>query len=145
MRKFTVVPGVAAALLALGAPAASAEGPNWDTFDVQCQGETLTISTNNGAGDFTPGFLVDSTDVLIPVAFAGSVTIVLPGGTTSVETWPADQKGGGNVESRSPRPMQVCTFSETFTLAEGQDGLPAGTVITFSGSATVMRTGEPGA
>lgn len=144
MRKFAIVPGITAALLAFGAPAASAEGPNWETFEVECQGEPITISLNPGQGGFTPGFRVDSTAVYIPVAFgAGTATAVLPDGTTMSESWPSEAKGGGNVANRSPRPMQTCTFANTVTLTEEEDGMPAGTVLTFSGSVIMMQTGKP--
>ena len=90
--------------------------------------------------------IVDDTGLILPTSFGDFVfTAVLPNGTVIEGSEPGgEQKGGGNVERRSPRPTVTCTFAASFTLPEDDPefGLPAGTVVTFSGQVTGFLTGR---
>lgn len=146
MRKVILAPAVAAALVATGTAPALAAQPEREIIELTCDnGETFEVVVN-GNGDFTPGRLVGSTRVLIPIAF-GDFTFeaVLPSGEVISGSEPGtDAKGGGNVARRNPRPQVTCTFQDSFTLTEPDDefGLPVGTVVTFGGEVTGFLTGR---
>jgi hypothetical protein len=141
MRKGFIVPAVAAAILGGGAQLASAAPPERETVPLVCDGDTFTVVVN-GNGAFTPGRVVDTNQVLVPVSF-GEFTFraVLPDGTVIEETEPGIAKGGGNVEARNPQPTVMCTFAVTEVLEQEEDGLPAGTEVTFGGEVTGFLTG----
>ena len=140
MRKAMVVPAVTAALVLAGAPTAAAAPPERQTFELHCSNrETYTVEVN-GNGSFTPGRVVGSTLVVIPVAFGDFLfRAELPDGTVieDSEAGLVDRKGNGNVLERNPRETTACTFGETLVLEEAEDGFPAGTVLTFMGTVLV--------
>lgn len=131
-----------AALVVGGATAATAAPPERETIPLVCDNGMSYDVEVNGNGSFTPGRIVGSTGVLIPTAFGDfAFRAVLPDGTVVEDSDPSvEAKGGGNV-ARSPRPTVTCTFSATETLTEDEEGFPAGTVVTFSGSVTGFLTG----
>lgn len=141
MRRFIVAPVAAAALVggavAMASPAGAAG--NTEVFPIACSdGQTYTIE-NSGNGEFTPGRIVGSTSVGIPVAF-GETTFraVAPDGTVIFEeSEPGVAKGNGNVAAHNPASTMDCTFTLSFT---GDPGLPPGTVVTVSGTVTVFVT-----
>ncbi|MFZ5869607.1 MAG: hypothetical protein ACOYXW_03610 [Actinomycetota bacterium] len=145
MRRKTVIAVLAGALVLSGASAATAAPPEREVIPLVCDnGETLDVVVN-GMGEFTPGRVVGSNQVLVPISFGDfTFTAVPPGGGPVTDTFPGSSKGGGNVEARNPRETITCTFEETFTLEEDDPelGLPAGTVVTFSGSVTGYLTGR---
>jgi hypothetical protein len=98
-----------------------------------------------GNGAFTPGHIVGSNDLLIPIAFGESVIeAVPPVGEPVIITEPGGAKGGGNVAKHTKREMVTCTYGDTFTLTEyyPEFDLPAGTVVTFTGSVTGFIPGS---
>ena len=151
MRTTTTLVATAAAAVAtaaatvLGAPAASAVAPaDRETFELDCGGgQTYVIAVNSGLGAFTPARVVGTNRMLIPIAFDDFVfTATPPGGETITGSEPGDVKG--SVAERSPRPQVTCTFGESYVLTEPDPefGLPAGTVVTFSGTVTAFLTGR---
>ena len=143
MRRAITVTCATAALVVGGGTAASAAAPDQQLIPLVCDGTTYDVLVN-GNGEFTPARLLDSTGVLVPTAFGeATFTAVLPDGTVVTDTAPPSAKGGGNVVAHNPRPTVTCTFSVTMTLAEAEEGLPAGTVVTFAGEVTVFVTGRP--
>jgi hypothetical protein len=143
MRKLFIVPIVTAALIG-GATAGAAPAvaqSNAEIIPLTCDnGQTYDVAVN-GNGEFTPGRIVDSTGVLIPVSFGESTfTATLPDGTVLSDTEPGSAKGGGNVGAHNPASTVNCTFSETFVNNGEIADLPVGTVLTFSGSVTVFIT-----
>lgn len=146
MRRAIVMPILAAGLLAGSASPATAAPPERETFTLKCDDGRVVEVEVNGNGAFTPGRIVDDTGLILPTSFGDFVfTAVLPNGTVIEGSEPGgEQKGGGNVERRSPRPTVTCTFAASFTLPEDDPefGLPAGTVVTFSGQVTGFLTGR---
>jgi len=143
MRRAITVTCAAAALVVAGAATASAAPPGQEVIPLDCGTAGTFDIVTNGNGEFTPGRLVDSTQVIVPTAFGEiTFTAVPPGGEPVVMTTDPTEKGGGNVGPRN-RPSVTCTFDATQTLAEAQDGFPAGTVITISGEVTGFLTGRP--
>ena len=143
MRRAMTLTCATAALVVGGATTASAAPPERDAIPLVCDnGETYEVVVN-GNGAFTPGNIVDSTGVLVPTAF-GEVTFtaVLPDGEVVEMTSPPTAKGGGAVARHNPQPTVTCTFEVHQTLAEEDDGLPAGTEITISGEVTGFLTGR---
>jgi hypothetical protein len=143
MRRWITVTCVTAAIVVGSAATAMAAPPEQDAIPLVCDdGNTYEVVVN-GNGAFTPGRLLGSTGVLVPTAF-GETTFraVLPGGEVIEETDPGSAKGGGNVSAHNPRETVTCTFELTDTLEEEEDGLPAGTVITISGTVTGFLTGR---
>jgi hypothetical protein len=104
-------------------------------------GDTFTVVVN-GNGAFTPGRVVETNRVLVPVSCGGfTFRAVLPNGTVIEKSEPGIAKGGGNVEARNPQPTVTCAFAVTEVLEQEQDGLPAGTEVTFGGEVTGCLTG----
>lgn len=103
------------------------------------------MAVNPGNGDFTPARIVGSRQMLIPVSFGDfNFMAVLPDGTVFQDGEPGIAKGGGAVEAHINKTLTTCTINETFTL-EADDpefGFPAGTVLTFSGTVTVIIAGR---
>jgi hypothetical protein len=143
MRRAITMTCATAALVVSGGTAASAAAPDQQVFPLVCDGTSYDVVVN-GNGNFTPARLLDSTGVLVPTAFGETTfTAVLPDGSVVTDTAPPSAKGLGNVEAHNPRPTVTCTFSVSQTLTEPEEGLPAGTVVTFAGEVTVMPTGRP--
>lgn len=143
MRKTIIVSAaLAAALVTGGAQAASAQPPEQEIFTLDCDGETIDVAVS-GQGAFTPGRVIGTTQVLLPITIDVSFTAVLPDGEVIEESF-FDEKGGGNVAARNPRPTVTCTFEESFVLEEDDPELhlPAGTEVTFGGTVTAFRTGR---
>lgn len=143
MIRSTLVTLLTGALALGGATAATAHGGEKDTFMLECDnGQSYEVAVG-GMGAFTPGLIVGSTEVIVPISFGTfRFTAVLDGETLMSGEEPGEAKGGGNVEARNPQPTITCTFAETFVLEQEEDGLPAGTVVTFSGSVTGLLTGR---
>lgn len=146
MRKTILGPVLAAALMAGGVGPATAAPPEPEIIPLVCDNGASFDVVVNGNGSFTPGRVVGSTGVLIPIAFSDfGFRAVTPDGEVIEGTFPdEDLKGGGNVVRRNPRPTVTCTFSNTFTLPEDDPefGLPAGTEVTFSGTVTAFLVGR---
>jgi hypothetical protein len=120
----------AAAMVFAGASTAAADptnAKNGEVLELQCDGGlgTLVISTN-GNGDWTPGLVTTSNQVLIPYRFhfEGSFTPV--GGAT--ETFSEDEAKPAPRNGRHA----VCTFHE-----EGSDQFGS---FVFDGTAWVSYT-----
>lgn len=143
MRKALAASAAAAALVVGGATAATAVPPEPFVITLDCDnGQTYDVVVS-GNGLFTPGRALDSTTVLIPISFGDFMfRAVLPDGTVQEITDPGFAKGGGNVAARNPRPTTTCSFSDEFTIEEGDPFLPPGTVVTVTGTVTVMLTGR---
>jgi hypothetical protein len=134
-----------AALFAAIPSAANAVPKGGDTFDLICDnGQTYQVATNNGNGDWTPGFILGSQQRIILSSFGEfHFTATAPDGTVLFdETEPGNAKGGGHVNVN--RPSVTCTFelSEVLAEADPERGLPAGTTVTFGGSVTGFLTGH---
>jgi hypothetical protein len=146
MRRAITLSAITAACLAAGTPTALAAPPEPETFTLVCDdGQTIEIEVN-GNGEFTPGRIVGSTSVLVPVSFGNFYfRAESPTGELLAEgEFPGSAKGGGNVAQRNPRPMVTCVFEETEVLEEYDEefDLPAGTIVTFGGSVTGMISGR---
>ena len=142
MRRAITLACTTAAIVVGGAATAAAAPAEQEVIPLVCDdGNTYEIVVS-GNGDFTPGRLLGSTGVLVPTSF-GEITFsaVPPGGEPIEMTEPASGKGGGNVSAHNPRPTITCTFEAEFTLEEAEDDLPAGTVVTISGSVTGFLAG----
>ena len=146
MRKTLLGAALAAGLLAVGAAPATAAPPEREIITLQCDNEETYDIVVNGNGSFTPGRIVNSTGVLVPIAFGDfTFSAVTPDNEVVVGSLDeGESKGGGNVAIHNPRPTVNCTFEQTFTLVEDDEefGLPAGTVVTFGGSVTGYLTGR---
>lgn len=147
MRKTILGTVLTAALVASGAGPATAAPPEPEVIPLVCDnGDSFEVVVN-GNGSFTPGRIVGSRGVLVPIGFGNfGYRAVTPDGQVFEETFPEeDLKGGGNVAKHNPRPTVTCTFSETFTLPEDDPefGLPAGTEVTYSGTVTAFLVGRP--
>jgi hypothetical protein len=143
MRRAMTLTCATAALVVGGAATASAAPPEREPIPLVCDnGETYEVVVN-GNGAFTPGNIVDSTGVFVPTAF-GAVTFhaETPTGEVTEFTEPPTAKGAGEVGPGN-RPSVTCTVEVHQTLAEEEDGLPAGTEITISGEVTGFLTGRP--
>ena len=118
----------AIATAALAAGPASADPVNSRTLPITIDcGEAGTYqAVANGNGQFTPAHDVNSTSVLIPVAF-GPATFTLTdadGNIVDQETDPGDAKGSASPAGRT---LVDCSY----TFSGSQDGY------TFSGTGTV--------
>jgi hypothetical protein len=131
-------------MLGVGVPTAGAAAPERETFTLNCNGETYTVAVNAGHGNFTPARIVGSRQMLIPTGFDFNFMAVLPDGTVIQESEPGVVKGGGAVDAHIDRTLITCTFSETLMLEadDPESGLPAGTVLTFSGTVIAFITGR---
>ena len=143
--KRLVAVAFSAALLAAIPSAANAVPKGGDTFELDCDnGQTYQVATNNGNGDWTPGFILGSQQRIIPTSFGDfHFLATAPDGTVLFdETEPGNAKGGGHVKVN--RPSVNCSFeqSEVLTEADPESGLPAGTTLTFGGSVTGFLTGH---
>ena len=142
MRRLLVALVVTSAVLGgvtvLASPASAAT----EVIPLTCDnGQTYNVAVNSN-GDFTPARIIGSTGVLVPVSFGEfTFTATAPDGTVLFsETEPGSAKGAGNVAAHNPAPTFTCTFSESFVNNGEIPDLPIGTVLTFSGSATVFIT-----
>lgn len=116
-----------ATLVAPTASAAPSSSPQTVPIESSCPalGEgTFTIAPPPGNGDWTPGFIVGTDQVLVPYVF----TFTFSDGTTT-ETETTAKKGP------LPAGSVTCTFGETFV----EDGV----TYTFVGTATGPLRGRP--
>jgi hypothetical protein len=142
MRRAITLACTTAALVVGGTTTATAAPPERDAIPLVCDdGNTYEVVVN-GNGAFTPGNLLASTRVIVPIAF-GEVAFVAvtPSGDVVENIQPPSEKGGGNVAEHNPQSTVTCSFTFTDTLTEEQDGLPADTEITISGEVTGFLTG----
>ena len=144
MKRLLAMASSAALLVAIPS-AANAVPKGGDTFDLVCtNGQTYQVATNNGNGDWTPGFILGSQQRIIPTSFGDfHITATAPDGTVLVdETEPGFAKGGGHVNVN--RSSVTCTFEQSQVLTEPdpETGAPAGSTVTFGGSVTGFLTGH---
>jgi hypothetical protein len=150
MRRAISLACATAAIIVGGATTAVAAPPVRETVTLECDnGQTYVIEVN-GRGPWTPGRIVGSTRVLVPVSFGPFVeTVTPPGGEPETNTYPEiDAKGHGAVSAHNPRPTVECTFEfppYTITQADVEAGapFPVGTVLTGGGTVTGFLTGRP--
>ncbi|MFB9730921.1 hypothetical protein [Ornithinimicrobium kibberense] len=138
----TLATGAAGLLLLVGAAPGSAAPPHGELMTVHCDdGSTHQIWTS-GNGSFTPGHLVGSTGVLVPISFSMTITATPPGEEPVLVEEGKDLKGGGAVLGHNPRPQVTCSFTDTFTLDVEEEGFPPGTVVTFDGEVVAHLSGR---
>lgn len=143
MRRTITFTALTAAALLAGAPAATAAPPELEPITLHCDDGGTYDVTVNGAGAFTPGHVVDTRGVLVPISFSDGVfTAVLPDGTVVTESLPAQMQGGGAVAQRNPRPVVSCTYEVHFTVGEGDEFLPAGSEVTLTETVTGHLVGR---
>ena len=142
MRTTALTAALSTALLVAGASGAAAATPDAVPLEVHCDnGEHYEILTN-GMGTFTPGNIVGSTSVVVPVWFGATFTVETPGGVVEVMEGEADAKGDGHVMENVRRDLISCSFSETFVLEVEEMGYPAGSVVTFTGEVLGFVSGR---
>jgi hypothetical protein len=125
LRTTTVACGIAAGVVLLTAPLATAAPKKGSVFAVTCPGlGTFNVTTPPGNGRFTPAFR--STQVFIPYRVTGTVTVAGQVVDQFDDVKPAPVPG--NAIS--------CTFQGTFV-----DG---GVTATVAGTALVAPTGRRG-
>jgi hypothetical protein len=130
-----------------GATAATAAPPEREVIRLVCDnGQTYDIVVN-GNGAWTPGRDIASTGVLVPISFGPFVfTVDTPTEPPVTEEDPTvDVKGSGKAGAQ--RDIFSCTFTETETFTEETElepgfVVPAGTVVTFTGTVTGFVTGR---
>jgi hypothetical protein len=141
VRKITLgavalVTAVGGSVLGAG-PAASHEGSHKSTFPLDCGEAGMFVVESNGNGAFTSARDVNSTRVLVPIAFGDFTGTIMDADGNIVDefTEPGETKGSGKQKSNA-----TCTF--TFTeVSDGSDPeFPAGFSFTGSGSALVKIT-----
>ena len=98
------------AALVQGAAADPINAKNAFTFTATCNGQPVEFVVN-GAGNFTPAHVVDSTTVFIPEVFDLTFTFTPPGGPTETETFTAAK---GN-----PKGDVTCDIDISETTPEG--------------------------
>jgi hypothetical protein len=130
----TAVAAVAAVILLPAASAAADPTNAKDTIPIQLacdNGHSYTVVAN-GNGQFTPAHDLDSTAIVVPVAF-GEVTATVTdpdGNVVDSETDPPVSKGSS---AQNPNATTNCSF---FASATDPDGF----TFTLTGTATVLIT-----
>jgi hypothetical protein len=136
----------AGALVALGAglligPAGADpdKARNSQVIPVTCDdGQTYNVVVA-GNGDFTPGHVVGSNSMFIPVEFGQFTATAQPSGAVFSEPGPAKGQSAKNGQD-----LVTCSFGDTFpvTPEEAEEfGLPAGTThVDFAGTVTGFFT-----
>jgi hypothetical protein len=95
------------------------------TIPITCDGTTYLIGFIPGQGDFTPGLVTTSTQVVVPIAFDLTFTDVTTG----------ESEHESAVKGKRSNPNAVtCTINFTFTDPE------SGHVFNIQGTATVLVT-----
>ena len=101
------------------------KSPNSDIVPLTCDnGQTYDVVVSGG-GEFTPGHIVGSNAIFVPVEFGEITATALPSGTTAFVE-PASPKG----QSGKNRDLTTCSFEFTFPVGPEEVeefGLPAGT------------------
>lgn len=139
----------AAAAMVIGAASSASAAPVREVVTLECDnGQTYTIEVN-GRGAWTPGRIVGSTRVLVPISFGPFIETVDTPTEPPVTTVFEDvfAKGHGAVPANNPRPTVECTFNfppYTITEADVEAGAPyaVGTVLTGEGTVTGFLTGR---
>ena len=135
--------GLLAAGVAVLTPtgAAVADPKGGEDVHLVCGSTHYDILAAPGGGLFTPGLVVDSTTVLVPVRFGAFTATVRNAAGTVVATYaePAVDKGSTGKQAGA----LTCTFTETetatLTAAEAaEEGLPGAGTYTFTGTGTVL-------
>lgn len=149
MRRAITVTSAATAIVLAGATAATAAPPDErEVIPLVCDnGQTYFVEVN-GNGAFSPGRDVGSTRVLVPISFGPfefGVDIPPLGDPETFVDETREVKGSGKAGAQ--RDIISCTFTESELLTEEtvlEDGsvVPAGTVLTFSGTVTGFVTGR---
>ncbi|MBC7307009.1 MAG: hypothetical protein H5T80_08760 [Dietzia sp.] len=136
---------LATSALVLGtAVGAGAAPPGREVFTLECDDGVSYEVAVHGNGLFTPGRLLEGRGAIIPASIGDfTFSALLPDETIITGEEPGyDLKGRGNVDARNPRVVLTCEFSADFTLTEAEDGFPAGTVLSVSGTVTGFRAGR---
>ncbi len=119
------VAALSAGLWAAPVGADPVNSPNSDIVPVTCDnGQTYHVVLSGG-GEFTPGHIVGSNAVFVPVAFSEITVTALPSGFTTVVE-PSSTKG----QSGKKKDLTTCSFEFTFPVGpeEAEEfGLPADT------------------
>lgn len=143
MRTTALTATLSTALLLTGAAAASAAPPDTPPLTVHCDDGMHYEILTSGNGTFTPGNIVGSTGVIVPVWFGDNLfTVVAPDGEVVEMPGGDEAKGQGRVLENVRKDLVYCSFSETFTLEVEEEGFPAGSVVTFSGAVIGFVTGR---
>ncbi len=126
---------LAAAAAAAAAPA-NADPQKGELIPVDCDnGKSYTLAVN-GNGEFTPGHDVDSTSMLVPVAF-GSFTGTLTDSQGNVVETFTDPGVGKGQSGKNAKNTVTCTVEFSVTFVED------GETFTFTGSGTVTGVITP--
>lgn len=116
---------LSAGLLAAPVGADPVNGRNSELVPLTCDnGQTYDVVVS-GSGEFTPGHVVGSNAVLVPVAFGEITATALPSGETAFVE-PPSTKG----QSGKKKDLITCSFEFTFPVSpeEAEEfGLPADT------------------
>ena len=114
----------AVAVLARPASAAPVNSPRAEEILVTCPRGDIGVVSAPGNGDFTPGFIVGTHQVLVPYRFVFTVT----GGDRTF-----------TVTEAKKAPLPTNTITCTFTGKSVVDG----TSYTFTGTVTAVLRGKP--
>lgn len=112
-------------------PGVASAAPVSETVELDCAGESLTVLVK-GRGPFTPGHVVGTNQLLIPVFFGPQSFVVMVDGVVVEEGVDRVTLNKGRSAAMNPNATVTCTFSVTF---EEEDA-----VITVSGSLTGILT-----
>ncbi|MCU1690867.1 MAG: hypothetical protein JWN20_2795 [Jatrophihabitantaceae bacterium] len=134
-----VAGGVLMSPVAAGAAPTSAKSAQ--LINIMCDNGIHGQIVSNGNGDWTPGHLVGSNTVLIPVAFGASTfTAYAADGSKVLEG--SDPAQTGHAPGRAQQDLVDCTYSSGLINVVGQPDTPPGAVsIEFAGSVTVAIAG----
>jgi len=130
-RKFTGLLAAGGLIAALAATPAGADPKKGDTFGLACDNGQSYVIAVNGNGDFTPGHLVDSTAVIVPLSFDVSGTVRDAGGTV-LDNFNFSKSKGQRTTGADD--IVICTFGGSGSEDNGV------TTFTFSGTVTGFIT-----
>lgn len=133
------VAALSAGLFAAPVGADPVNSPNSDIVELECDnGQTYEVVVSGG-GEFTPGHVVGSNAMLIPVAFGPITFTAVPSGDTAIVE-PPSTKG----QSGKNRDLTTCSFQFGFPVGPEEIeefGLPEGTTsVQGEGTVTVFIT-----
>lgn len=128
-RTLAVVPAAVLAVALM--PGAASAAPESETLQMQCGEQTLTVVVK-GRGAFTPGHVVGTNQLLIPVYFGPQSYVVRVDGEIVEEGVDPATLAKGQSAAKNPRATVECTFSATFVEEDA--------VITVDGSVTGILT-----
>lgn len=130
-RKFAGLLAAGALIAAFAATPAGADPKKGDTFGLKCDNGQSYVITVNGNGDFTPGHLVDSTAVIVPLSFDISGTVTDADGNV-LDSFNFSQSKGKPTTGADD--IVTCTFGGSGSEDGGE------TTFTFSGTVTGFIT-----